>query len=39
MSLRRFDCLRLRVLTLLADRLRISPPRTRTTAVQPVKGL
>jgi hypothetical protein len=38
MSLHRFYSLRLRVLTLLADLLRISPPRTRTTAVQPMKG-
>lgn len=39
MPLHRFDCLRLRGMVLLADLSRISPRRTRTTAVQPVRGL
>ena len=39
MPLHRFYRLRQRGRALLADLSRISPPRVRTTAVQPVRGL
>jgi hypothetical protein len=39
MPLYGYYCLRPRGLTLFADLFGISPPRARTTAVQPVRGL